>query len=188
MPLFLHCCHQRPSITLCRLSLWSSELVLPNLEISQSESLTRALFVSGNATLSALRRRRLDAPFSLIHPSINSSGRDESTVKYRCQKESYTPSRAGDIFGDDLFQNPHVSTCLLHLVSAWDSWPDPWSSKAACWRQPYLLLTSALEEKKKKNPDLFISCFILSFSGTLHSFISYNGPFNLMVTLRHPHP
>jgi hypothetical protein len=54
-------------------------------------------------------------------------------------------------------------------------------STLVCWRHQ-------TKKKKKILTIYFLFCFMFSFvfSGTLHSFISYNGLVNLMVTLRHP--
>jgi hypothetical protein len=156
VPLFLHCCHQRPPITLCRLPLWSSELILPTLEISESEILTQA----STCSVCLWQSRTFCSPPPLfgcsvcLAPPINRFfWKRRISSKNIVAKKNHTRPYASVTFSATICFKIHTPshqdpTRSKSRPIPWPA-PDPWSSKATCWHQPYLLLMSALAGKKK---------------------------------------
>jgi hypothetical protein len=104
----------------------------------------------------------LDAPFSFIHPSIDSSRRDESSVKIS-PPENIT--RAGDVPGDDLLQDP----CAFSICYQPETRPAPRPATRSVILQSCLLtlaqpiadVSPRRKKKKKKKEKLTYYLFFL---------------------------
>ena len=161
MPLFLHCCHLRPPIILCRLSLWSSELVLPTLEISQSESITCA------ATRSVCLRK--SRTFCSPPPTFGCSiFLDPPINRFVWKRRIFTKN----IAARKQHTHPHVPVTFLATICFKIHAPSP---SGISLRQPAprpttrsvilqsCLLMSALKKKKKKEKLTYIYIYIYIF-------------------------